>query len=146
MTSMMDILTVLLLFLLKSFVVDAGVVNPPPGVELPASTSEDSPDAELVVAITDAAILVGTRPVAQVTDALRGNGLLIGPLETELRTELDQMDALDARKGREPGRRQVTIQGDKDLEYEVLQRVMYTCQAVGFDEMALAVIQEARGA
>jgi biopolymer transport protein ExbD len=146
MTSMMDILTVLLLFLLKSFVVDAGVVHPPPGVELPTSTSEDSPDGDLVVAVTDAAILVGARPVADLDDVRRGNDLLIPALESELRAELDQMDALDARKGREPGLRQVTVQGDKSLEFHVLERVMYTCHAAGFDEMALAVIQEARGA
>jgi biopolymer transport protein ExbD len=146
MTSMMDILTVLLLFLLKSFVVDAGVVNPPPGVELPTSSSEETPDAELVVAITDEAILVGPRSVTGVAAALSGNDLLIPELEAELRAELELMDALDARKGREPGLRQVTIQGDKNLEFRLLQRVMFTCHAAGFDEMALAVIQEARGA
>ena len=38
-TSMMDILTVLLLFLLKSFVVEGEVVTPVPGVELPSSSA-----------------------------------------------------------------------------------------------------------
>ena len=52
-TSMMDILTVLLLFLLKSFVVEGEVVTPPPGVELPGSTADTPPEASLVIAISN---------------------------------------------------------------------------------------------
>jgi biopolymer transport protein ExbD len=147
MTSMMDILTVLLLFLLKSFVVDADVTAPPPDVTLPKSSSTDSPETAIVVAISDETILVGDRPVTTVGAALAGGDLLIPELEAELNAELDQMDALAARKGREaaaPG--QITIQGDKNLEYQLLEKVMYTCGAAGFDRMALAVIREAGGA
>jgi biopolymer transport protein ExbD len=147
MTSMMDILTVLLLFLLKSFVVDADVAAPPPDVTLPKSSSPDAPETAIVVAISGEAILVGGRPVTTVADALARGDLLIPELEAELNAELDQMDAIAARKGKEPADAgQITIQGDKDLEYQLLERVMYTCGAAGFDRMALAVIREAGGA
>ncbi|HMB70165.1 MAG TPA: biopolymer transporter ExbD [bacterium] len=147
MTSMMDILTVLLLFLLKSFVVDADVTAPPPDVTLPKSTSTDLPETAIVVAISGDAISVGGRPVTTVGAAMAGGDLLIRELEAELNAELDQQDALAARKGKDaaaPG--QITIQGDKDLEYQLLEKVMYTCGAAGFDRMALAVIREAGGA
>lgn len=142
MTSMMDILTVLLLFLLKSFVVDAGIVTPPPGVELPQSTSQEGPKEALVVAISGEAILVGATPVTTVAEALSGEDLLIAPLEAKLVEELDQMDELAAQRGREPDEGQVTIQGDRDIEYQLLQRVMYTCSSAGFGRMALAVIRD----
>lgn len=146
MTSMMDILTVLLLFLLKSFVVDAGVTTPPPDVTLPGSTSTELPETAIVVAISGESILVGDRPVASVKSALASGDLLIPELETELTTELDQRDALAARKGKAADAGQITIQGDKDLEYRLLEKVMYTCGLAGFDRMALAVIREAEGA
>ena len=142
MTSMMDILTVLLLFLLKSFVVDAGIVTPPPDVELPQSSSEESPKEALVVAISGEAILVGAQPVTTVAEALHGDDLLIGPLEAKLVEELDRMDEIAAQRGREPEEGQVTIQGDRDIEYQLLQRVMYTCSSAGFGRMALAVIKD----
>ncbi len=145
MTSMMDILTVLLLFLLKSFVVDGSVVSPPPGVALPASSSEESPEVALVVAITDDSILVGEREVATVSGAMAGKDLLIPALENQLRHEFDAMDKLDERRGRELGLRPVTIQGDRDLEFQLLQRVMYTCDAAGGGEIALAVVRKAGG-
>ncbi|MCK4774074.1 MAG: biopolymer transporter ExbD, partial [Candidatus Krumholzibacteria bacterium] len=50
-TSMMDILTVLLLFLLKSFVVEGEVMTPIPGVDLPESSSDTTPRAAVVIAI-----------------------------------------------------------------------------------------------
>ena len=102
------------------------------------------PVTALVVAITDETILVGAHPVTTVSAALAGGGLLIPELEAELVDALGAMDRLDARKGREKSPRPVTIQGDRSLEFRLLQRVMYTCDSAGFDEMALAVIRESR--
>ena len=69
-TSMMDILTVLLLFLLKSFVVEGEVITPAPGVSLPESTSDTSPESSVVVAILDDRIMLDGRQVAQVASAV----------------------------------------------------------------------------
>ena len=71
-TSMMDILTVLLLFLLKSFVAEGEAVTPAPGVELPRSESEDRPPASLVIAITDDAINLGEETVAVLDGSVDG--------------------------------------------------------------------------
>jgi biopolymer transport protein ExbD len=139
---MMDILTVLLLFLLKSFVVDAGITTPPPDVRLPHSTSQDVPEMSLVVAVSGDAILVGDHPVTTVARALAGDGLLIRELEAELGRELDRMDEVARQRGSGGFDGQVTIQGDKDVEFKLLQRVMYTCNAAGADRMALAVVKE----
>ncbi len=142
-TSMMDILTVLLLFLLKSFVVDGEVVTPPPGIELPESVADEAPEASLVVAVSGEAILVGGVRVATVAEALSGNDLVIAPLAQCLEEERSRMSEIAALQGLEdaPAAR-VTIQGDRNLEYQLLQRVMATCSAGGFDELALAVIRE----
>ncbi len=64
-TSMMDILTVLLLFLLKSFVVEGEVITPVPGVDLPESSSEAKPRASVVVAIFDHTVMLDGRMVAE---------------------------------------------------------------------------------
>ena len=76
-TSMMDIFTSLLLFLLKSFVVDGEAVTPVPGVDLPESRSQDAAQPALVVAVFDDAILVGDEMVASV-GASRGAGTIAG--------------------------------------------------------------------
>jgi biopolymer transport protein ExbD len=54
------------------------------------------------------------------------------------------MDDLDRRRG-EPQKsaRLATIQGDADIEFRVLQRVMYTLDRSGFPDIALAVLKKA---
>jgi len=141
-TSLMDILVVLLLFLLKSFVVDGEAMVPPPGLELPESTSRDPLRVSLVVAINDDAILVGDRQVATVGEALAGESMTIQPLAAELETVWAQLDDIAKHKGKGSAEaRLVTIQGDRDIEFRVLQRVMYTLQSRGFEDIAFAVIE-----
>jgi biopolymer transport protein ExbD len=139
---MMDILTTLLLFLLKNFVADTDVVNPPPSVTLPLSTSQQSPQSSLVVAISEDLILLGGAPVVSVETALTGESLFIPRLGEELDHTLARMDDLAKRRGSDQLANLVTIHGDRDVAYEVLERVMFTCNSVGVDRLALAVVQE----
>jgi biopolymer transport protein ExbD len=54
------------------------------------------------------------------------------------------MDDLDRRRGEAPtSARLATIQGDADIEFRVLQRVMYTLDRSGFPDIALAVLKKA---
>ena len=141
-TSMMDILTVLLLFLLKSFVVEGEMVTPPPDVELPTSSSEELPEESLVIAISPVNISLGDEPVATVKEALAGDDLLIAPLGARLDAALTRMEKIARAKGDEDEvSGKITIQGDSDMEFQLLQRIMYTCTFSGFSEMNLAVVQ-----
>ena len=36
----------------------------------------------------------------------------------------------------------VTIQGDRAIEFQLLEKVMYTCGEAGFEQLSLAVLQE----
>ena len=141
--SMMDVLTVLLLFLLKSHVAGGEVMVPPPGITLPASTAEHPPQSSLVVAIDDDEILVASESVVSVSAALRGDNLEIPRLAAHLRAVREQQDEIMRLRG-EPGTqtRSATIQGDRDIEFRLLQRVMFTLNQSGYENIALAVIQK----
>lgn len=142
-TSMMDILTVLLLFLLKSFVAEGEVVTPAPGVELPRSVSEDRPEASLVIAIAGDRITLGGETVAVLdgsVDGGLGHDLYVEALASALDRVRERQDRLAERRGRDV-QRSITIQGDRETSFAVLQRVMATCQRSGFDDVALAVLQ-----
>src|SRR5262245_50258726 len=143
-TSMMDILTTLLFFVLKSYVSGGEVTVPPPGVTLPRSTAKADMHASVVVAIDHDAILFGGERVVSVPEALAGGDLLIAPLAQRLAEARAQMDDLDRRKGKaQASARLATIQGDADIEFRVLQRVMYTLDRNGFPDIALAVLKKA---
>ena len=139
---MMDILTTLLLFLLKAFVADGGVVTPPSGVVLPASSAQDSPEATIVVAVSADAILVAGEPVARVPEALADDDLLLDGLDARLTEAREQMEHLADLRGGPAPQMKVTIQGDREMEFRLLEKVMFTCSAAGCEELALAVVQE----
>lgn len=141
-TSMMDILTVLLLFLLKSFVVDGEAQVPPPGIELPKSTAAAAPEASLVIGIGDDALLVNAEKVASLAEVKASPGMVIGALDARLGAVREQMAEIE-RAGGSSTQRIVTIQGDREIEFEVLEKVMYTLQQNGFEHIALAVLKSA---
>src|SRR5258708_25340177 len=93
-TSMMDILTVLLIFILKSYVSGGDVVSPPPGLDLPKSTADDKTPPSLVIAIDRDDILVGSERVASVAATKNEHAPMIQPLATRLRSAHHQIEEL----------------------------------------------------
>lgn len=141
-TSLMDILTTLLFFLLKSFVADGGPGIPPPEVTLPESSSREQPEVSLVIAVSEESILLGDKQVMATADAVALQGIYITELGKGLDDAWTQMEDLAKRKGNEEKLdAKITIQGDRDIEFQLLQKVMYTCNQRGFDQIALAVVQ-----
>ena len=140
-TSMMDILTVLLLFLLKSFVVEGAAMTPIPGVNLPESTSEGAPQVSVIVAIFDDAVMIDGEVVASVSKAVRSDDLLIDGLADRLEDARDRAVEIARHRGSEEEfKGRVSVQGDREINFEILQRVMYTCSVSGFENISLAVI------
>ena len=140
-TSMMDILTVLLLFLLKSFVVEGEALTPVPGVELPESSSETTPQASVVIAIFDDAVMMDGQVIASVSDAVASDDLFIEPLADRLDQAREKaLDIARARGSEEEFEGRVSIQGDREIGFAILQRVMYTCSESGYENISLAVI------
>jgi len=141
--SMMDILTVLLLFLLKSYVAGGEVMVPPTGIHLPTSTADQPPQSSLVVAIDDDEILVGSERVATLAEALSTPNLEIGSLSAHLRAVQQQQDEIARLRGAQPAHHlEATIQGDRGIEFRVLQKVMYTLGQNGYENISLAVLQK----
>ncbi len=140
-TSMMDILTVLLLFLLKSFVVEGEVITPIPGVELPESSSESSPQASVVIAIFDDTVMMDGMVVASVSETVASGEMFIETLAARLDLARERaMEIARLRGDDEEFGGKVAIQGDREIDFAILQRVMYTCSVSGYEDIALAVI------
>jgi biopolymer transport protein ExbD len=133
---------VLLLFLLKSYVAGGEVMVPPAGVRLPASTADTPPPTSVVVAINGDEILVGNEHVASVAEAESAPDLLIAPLASRLVEVRARQDEIAKMQGDDTPHRTATIQGDKEIEFSLLKRVMFTLNQSGYDNIALAVIQK----
>jgi biopolymer transport protein TolR len=140
--SMMDILTVLLLFLLKSYVAGGEVMVPPAGIDLPPSTADQPPQTSIVVAIDEDEIQVGGERVATVEETLSTPELEIASLAAFLQVVRERQDEIAQLQGSQPVIRLATIQGDRNIEFRVLQKVMFTLSQSGYESISLAVINE----
>lgn len=136
--SMMDILTVLLLFLLKSYSAGGEVMVPQPGVQLPESTAEMLPQQSLIVSIDGDAIKLGSERIASVAEVAASRDAGIPALAQRLPVPTPVPGAPAGTMSNA-----VTIQGDRDIEYALLRKVMFTLSQGGYDNVSLAVLRKA---
>ena len=138
-TSLMDIFTILVFFLLVSSG-ETEVLPNPKDIQLPESMALERARETVVVMVTGDNILVQGRPVATVAGALSGEGMVIPELESALRQQTDRVMIQQAKA--DIALREVTILGDRELPYRLLKRVMASCTAAEFGQISLAVVQK----
>jgi biopolymer transport protein TolR len=135
-TSLMDIFTILVFFLLVNSQNPAKLpdINQ---LQLPISNAEKDPKEQLVVMITKKEILVQDAHVITVADAMANKGDLIQALGTELRYRASKTVAPLNEQG--VPERDITILSDKETPYSVIRKVMATCSQNDFAKISFAV-------
>jgi biopolymer transport protein ExbD len=139
-TSMMDMFTIILLFLLKVYSTEGQMVQPSEYLTLPKSSVEKHPQVALDLVVSKEWIVLNNRPVAKVADVLASKSLIIPSLQQELLKYANEAEKMQQRYGQEFSGA-ITIQGDKDLPYRVLVKVMATCGKSKYPNMRLLVYQ-----
>lgn len=136
--SLMDIFTILVFFLL----INSGnveVLQADDSLELPSSDSDRAPEETLVVMVNREAIVVGGRPLANLDSLELSESGEIMVLSEELQYQASRKTELSEREEEEG--LAVTIMGDKDTPYSLLKRIIQTCAAHNYRDIALAVNQ-----
>lgn len=157
-TSMMDVLVILVVFLLKSYATSFNNFESVPGIKLPVSVSPDHPPDSLQVIVTPEAItfegahvveFVQTAASLGSADATytfrdadldpRERNLRIVPLYSALTVAKEKSEILRAKsKARDaegkplPFDGILAIQADKRVRYDTVRRIMYTAAAAGY--------------
>jgi len=139
MTSLVDVLTVLVFFLLKNFSSEGDIVTPSKNLELPESSAKTKPEVGLTIAISQKHILVEGTPVALVSEEQQRSGNEIPGLVTFLEDKRKQTEAIAEYDKNVSFGGKLTIQGDKQIPYWLLQKVLATCGENGYSSFSLAV-------
>ena len=137
--SLMDIFTIILLFLLFNVSGEEEAITVPDIVRLPVSIATVKPVPATTVYITGYTILLGDKKIANTQDVIKSDDPGIESLEKELIIQMSQND-LEAEK--DGTRRKIIIMGDKMIPFTLLKKVMYTCSWAGYQTFSLAVIQK----
>ncbi|MDR2578110.1 MAG: biopolymer transporter ExbD [Chitinispirillales bacterium] len=133
-TSLLDVMTILLIFLIKSYSVDSHVVAPPPNVDLPLSTSDKAAQSRCGVTITKQEIIAGDMSLADVAEVEKSDSLIIEPLYAMMKTILP--GCMVDEKG------SIVILCDRDVSFAVVKKVMSTASRAGISDFSILVLRE----
>jgi biopolymer transport protein TolR len=142
MTSLVDVLTVLVFFLLKNFSSEGDIVTQTKNLELPMSSSKAKPEQMLNIAISAKHILVEGTPVALVTEEQERDGNDIPGLARFLEDKRKQTEEIAEYDKNVAFSGKLVIQGDKSIPYWLLQKVLATCGDNGYSSFSLAVMKK----
>jgi biopolymer transport protein ExbD len=134
-TSLIDVMTILLVFLIKSFSVEGNIVTPSDDLVLPLSSSEKPPQLRTSIDITRNAVLADGEELTTLSEIAGSDSLLIASLYSWMQMQRRQYrDSLQI-----PA---VMIQCDREVEFSYVKKVMFTCSKAGFIHYSVLVMQE----
>ena len=143
-TSMIDMFTLMVVFLIKNYSAEGQMVTPAKNLTLPVSSVENMAREALSVKVSNTNIMVENNEVVDrktLQSVLAQKDFLVQPLYEVLKKHSDA-----ARKEAETFKTEfsgkISIQGDTTIPYSILTRVMYTCGQAGYPVMNLVVYRK----
>lgn len=145
-TAMMDMMTIILVFLLKSFATSSVAMTTSEEVRPPLSSIKTTPKDTVAVTITPRVVLVGDKVKA----TLEGGkfrpadlqGRLVLPLDLALKKEVEKLKFIAARNPAAPFTHELTVIGDKRVQYDLLMTVLYTAGQNELENYRFIVVQK----
>ena len=138
-TSLMDVFTILVFFLLVNSATTE-VLETPKQITLPASVVEEKPRETVVIFISPTEVTVQGEPVVLVEEIMAMPGQDIAPIGERLADVNSNIIGFKTRIVAES--QEVTILADKAVPFSVVKKVMSTCTSQGFGRISLAVLKK----
>jgi biopolymer transport protein ExbD len=139
-TSLMDVFTILVFFLVSNSA-SVETLQQPKQIQLPDSVAESKPRETVVIFVGKDEVLVQGVPVARVAEIAANDHADIEPIRARLAELRDSVIGLSTQTVAES--HEVTVLADKTVPFHVLKKVMATCTAQGYTHVSLAVVQKA---
>ncbi|MCA0899355.1 ExbD/TolR family protein [Microbulbifer agarilyticus] len=164
-TSLMDVFTILVFFLLTNSASDEAI-EAPKVITLPDSVVESKPRETVTLMVTHDEVLIEAKPVMATADLFQSEELVIeviqqamiqevGKATTMAESELEEAKLALAERAAagedvteeaaallaEPP--EVNILADRTVPFSILKKVMSSCTNAGYTRISLAVIQKA---
>ena len=140
-TSMTDMFTLLLVFLLQNFATSPVGIKPLENLRLPTSNTYKNPIISIQVSISTKEIRVGDKVIAQVRDRDVASEAIdpqdtnfIQPLFKELQAVAQDPSIKKDEKN------QIMLQADEGLPYQAVRKVLYTASMAGFPQVKLVTV------
>lgn len=154
-TAMVDMFTVLAVFLLQNYKSDANLIDVSDKVELPQASAVKELKPAHVIVVSKQNVMVDKDNVLTIEQARASSDWKLEPLFLRLQDEFKKSDEalqapLQALKAADPeadqkrrdDARRITVQADKSIDFLTVKKVMYTITEAGGSEVNFAVIKD----
>jgi len=159
MTAMVDMFTVLCVFLLQNYATTNQILPLPDKVDLPAAHETKELKPSNVVIIAEDGILLNNVKVAEFKDVKESQDWMIKPLQeflvkavqeaeakkrtlgNQLRTAVNEAKQMPKAEDSDDHLK-ITVQADKKVDFLTVKKIMYTVTNSGMREINFAVIKK----
>ena len=147
-TALLDVLTVLLFFLIKSMSVNSLYLEPPEGIRLPASSIKSEAEESVRVALSNEALSVDGKTIVKLKSAkfmpkdLGKDGRTIIPLKKLLEKQIKKKHSFykDVGDIENLTTDKVIVQADKNLPFGLIKYLLHTVVVAGYTDYQFVVI------
>lgn len=139
-TSLMDVFTILVFFLLANSS-SSEVLSTPKQISLPDSVVEAKPRETVVIMVGPEEVLVQGKTVIGTPELLESGQGTVGAITARL--EQLQRNVIGTSTRAVAEGREITLLADKTIPFSALKKIMSTCTHSGYGKISLAVIQKA---
>lgn len=138
-TSLMDVFTILVFFLLFHSS-GSEVVEAPKQIKLPDSVVETKPRETVVILVSPDDVVVQGEAVIKTIDLLDNKVDTVAAITDKLERLERNIIGINTRAAVES--KEVTILADKSIPFRALKKIMSTCTGSGYGKISLAVTQK----
>ena len=138
-TSLMDVFTILVFFLLFH-ASSSEVMEAPKQIKLPDSVVETKPRETVVIMVSPEVVLVQGEAVVSTTELLEHRIETVSEITERLKQLERNIIGISTKAIVES--KEVTILADKTIPFKALKKIMSTCTGSGYGRISLAVLQK----
>lgn len=152
-TSMVDMFTILVVFLLMNYSSTGEIIYIPKDVRLPKATETKELRPAHIVTLTQTLLVLDKDPIEKVEDVKNQKDWMIPSLKARLTAafrndEIKKKEQQTLRRSlpksddTSPSMKKITVQADRDLDFLTLKKVMFTVTESGAEEINFAVMKK----
>ncbi len=149
--SLLDVMSVILVFLLKSYTSSSVILKQSKELVPPFSNSTLAAEDSTAVTITLKDILLQDKPIVQLENGkvqerdTSQAGMLIEPLFSALQDEVQHQRKIEARNPKAPFKGIMTIIADRNVPSPIIMQAMYTAGLAEYGKFKFLLVKLERG-
>jgi biopolymer transport protein ExbD len=141
---MVDMMTMLVIFLLQQFSATGEVLYMQKDIKLPDARHGQQIEVAPVIAVSASQVVISGQKVAEVAEVEKDPSQIISPLVEKLRDEKKRWDFIhqNDRDREKNWKGEVNVQADVKVPFRVVRRVMASAAEAGYGSVNFAAMEE----